>query len=104
MTKNTNLTLRNRIAIEVGLREQKSFSVIAADLRKDPTTIFKEVCAHITLRQTGGCNPCVVRKDCKHYGDVCPPASLFTESLAAPAIRQNTLKPVPTSRRHNAPS
>ena len=67
MAKNTHLTLSDRIAIEVGLREQKSFSAIAAELGKDPTTISKEVRAHIKLKQAGGYNPCVVRKDCKHY-------------------------------------
>ena len=35
MAKNTHLTLSDRIAIEVGLKEQKSFSAIAAELRKD---------------------------------------------------------------------
>ena len=71
MAKNTHLTLSDRIAIEVGLKEQKSFSAIAAELRKDPTTISKEVRAHIKLKQAGGYNPCGVRKECKHYGDVC---------------------------------
>lgn len=71
MAKNTHLTLSDRIAIEVGLKEQKSFSAIAAELRKDPTTISKEVRAHIKLKQAGGSQPCGVRKECKHYGDVC---------------------------------
>ena len=53
MAKNTHLTLSDRIAIEVGLKEQKSFSAIAAELRKDPTTISKEVRAHIKLKQAG---------------------------------------------------
>lgn len=39
MAKNTHLNLSDRITIEVGLREQKSFSAIAAELGKDPTTI-----------------------------------------------------------------
>ena len=73
MAKNTHLTLSDRISIEVGLREQKSFSAIAAELGKDPTTISKEVRAHIKLKQAGGYNPCVIRKDCKHYGDLCNP-------------------------------
>lgn len=73
MAKNTHLTLSDRIAVEVGLREQKSFSAIAAELGKDPTTISKEVRAHIKLKQAGGYNPCVIRKDCKHYGDLCNP-------------------------------
>ncbi len=73
MAKNTYLTLSERIAIEIGFREQKSFSTIATELGKDPTTISKEVRAHIKLKQAGGYNPCVVRKECKHYGDVCIP-------------------------------
>ena len=73
MAKNTHLTLSDRIAIEVGLRERKSFSAIAVELGKDPTTISKEVRTHIKLKQAGGYNPCVIRKDCKHYGDLCHP-------------------------------
>ena len=73
MAKNSHLTLSDRIAIEVGLRERKSFSAIAEELGKDPTTISKEVRTHIKLKQAGGYNPCVIRKDCKHYGDLCHP-------------------------------
>ena len=73
MAKNTHLTLSDRIAIEVGLRERKSFSAIATELGKDPTTISKEVRTHIKLKQTDGYNPCMIRKDCKHYGDLCNP-------------------------------
>ena len=73
MAKNSHLTLSDRIAIEVGLRERKSFSAIAVELGKDPTTISKEVRTHIKLKQAGGYNPCVIRKDCKHYGDLCHP-------------------------------
>lgn len=104
MAKNTHLTLSDRITIEVGLREQKSFSAIAAKLGKDPTTISKEVRAHIKLKQAGGYNPCVVRKDVNTTVMCAPPASLLMESLAAPATRLNALKPVLTSDRHNAPS
>ena len=43
MAKNTHLTLSDRIAIEVGLRERKRFSAIAVELGKDSTTISKEV-------------------------------------------------------------
>lgn len=104
MAKNTHLTLSDRIAIEVGLKEQKSFSAIAAELRKDPTTISKEVRAHIKLKQAGGYNPCGVRKECKHYGDVCTLCSFLTEKCVIPASRPSALRPVPTSRKHNAPS
>lgn len=73
MAKNTHLTLSDRIAIEVSLRERKSFSAIAEELGKDPTTISKEIRTHIKLKPAGGYNPCVIRKDCKHYGDLCHP-------------------------------
>lgn len=73
MAKNSHLTLSDRIAIEVGLRERKSFSAIALELGKDPTTISKEVRTHIKFKQARGYNPCIVRKDCKHYGDLCSP-------------------------------
>ena len=73
MAKNSHLTLSDRIAIEVGLRERKSFSAIALELGKDSTTISKEVRTHIQHRQAGGYNPCIVRKDCRHYGDLCTP-------------------------------
>lgn len=71
MAKNIHLSLSDRIIIEAGLRERRSFSAIAAELGKDPTTISKEVRAHIKLNQAGGYNPCMIRKDCKHYGDLC---------------------------------
>ena len=73
MAKNTHLTLSDRIAIEVSLRERKSFSAIAEELGKDPTTISKEIRTRIKLKQAGGYNPCIIRKDCKHYGDLCHP-------------------------------
>ena len=104
MAKNTHLTLDDRITIEVGLREQKSFSAIAAELGKAPTTISKEVRAYIKLKQAGEYNPCVVRKECKHYGDVCTPASFLTEKCVIPASRPSALRPVLTLGRHNAPS
>lgn len=73
MAKNIHLSLSDRIIIEAGLRERRSFSAIAAELGKDPTTISKEVRAHIKLNQAGGYNPCMICKDCKHYGDLCHP-------------------------------
>ena len=73
MAKNIHLSLSDRIIIEAGLRERRSFSAIAAELGKDPTTISKEVRAHIKRNQAGGYNPCMIRKDCKHYGDLCHP-------------------------------
>ncbi|MBR6763422.1 MAG: helix-turn-helix domain-containing protein [Clostridia bacterium] len=45
--------LSDRIVIKVGLKEQKSFSAIADELGKDPTTISKEVRSRIKLKQAG---------------------------------------------------
>ena len=71
MSKNTHLTLNDRIDIEIGLRERKSFSSIARDLGKDPSTISKEVRNHVKLSQPQRYNPCSVRRDCAHTGDLC---------------------------------
>ena len=104
MAKNTHLTLSDRIAIEVGLKEQKSFSAIAAELRKDPTTISKEVRAHIKLKQAGGYNPCGVRKECKHYGDVCTLCQFPYGKMCHTCFKAKCFETCPTSRKHNAPS
>ena len=40
---NFHMTLSDRIVIEQGLREGKTFQDIAAEVNKDPTTISKEV-------------------------------------------------------------
>ena len=85
MAKNIHLSLSDRIIIEAGLRERRSFSAIAAELGKDPTTISKEVRAHIKLNQAGGYNPCMIRKYCKHYGDLCHPCK-FTYCRLFPII------------------
>lgn len=46
-----HLTLSDRIIIENGLNEGKSFKSIASLLGKDPTTISKEVKKHRTIKQ-----------------------------------------------------
>ena len=71
MAKNAHLTLSDRIAIEVGLRERRSFASIAQELGKDPSTISKEVRNHVKLSQSSGYNPCSLRKKCGHHGDLC---------------------------------
>lgn len=73
MSKYAHLTLGDRIAIEVGLREKESFSSIATELGKDASTISKEVRNHVELKQAGGYNPCANRKQCRHHGDLCKP-------------------------------
>ena len=71
MAKNSHLTLSDRIAIEVGLRERRCFASIAQELEKDPSTISKEVRNHVKLSQSSGYNPCSLRKKCGHHGDLC---------------------------------
>lgn len=46
-----HLTLSDRIIIEQGLNAGKPFSVIAAQVNKDPSTISKEVRKHRSLKQ-----------------------------------------------------
>ncbi len=45
-----HLTLSDRILIEQGLNEGKSFKAIASSIGKDPTTISKEVKKHRTIK------------------------------------------------------
>jgi len=76
MPNGKHLTLDDRIAIETGLREGRSFKEIASDISKDPSTISKEVRAHIKLENKKDTfNPCLHRKECRHYGDLCNPCS-----------------------------
>ena len=65
-----HLTLDQRIEIEKGLTENKSFSAIAKLIGKDPSTISKEVRLHAKTKErpdAGYTNPpCINRKNCKH--------------------------------------
>lgn len=64
-----HLTLSQRIEIEKGLTENKSFSAIARIIGKDPSTISKEVRLHARTKErpnAGYTNPpCINRKNCK---------------------------------------
>ena len=64
-----HLTLSQRIEIEKGLTENKSFSAIARIIEKDPSTISKEVRLHARTKErpdVGYTNPpCINRKNCK---------------------------------------
>ena len=53
MEKNKHLTAEDRKIIEESLDHKKSYASIAKDLGKDPTTISKEVKAHVVLKRTG---------------------------------------------------
>ena len=88
-----HLTLSDRILIEQGLNEGKSFKVIASIIGKDPTTASKEVKKHRAIKQHKDTNKkprcanektCLVNglcsrqrcfklcKSCKLCRDICP--------------------------------
>ena len=64
-----HLTFEQRVEIEKGLTENKSFAAIARIIGKDPSTISKEVRLHAHTKKrpdTGYTNPpCIHRKECK---------------------------------------
>ncbi len=69
---NKHLTLDDRIAIQKALKEGRSFVDIAAVIGKDPSTVSKEVKAHLIVKETGTrsrCfNPCAKRNICDKSG------------------------------------
>ena len=64
-----HLTLSQRIVIEKGLTGNKSFSAIAMETGKDPSTISKEVRLHSQTKERLDAGytsaPCINRHDCK---------------------------------------
>ena len=66
--KYKHLTLDDRITIQKALKEGQTFVEIGALIGKDPSTVSKEVKAHLDYRNTGtrsrGYNPCRHRKRC----------------------------------------
>ena len=76
MSDGKHLTLSDRTSIEARLKEGTSFKGIASELGKDPSTISKEVRAHIIIcEKKDTYNPCLLRKECKHYSDLCEKCS-----------------------------
>ena len=73
MAKHAHLTFDERVTIEVSLRDRLSFREIGELLGKDPSTISKEIRGHYKVVQTGAFNPCIHRRTCNHYGDLCHP-------------------------------
>ena len=73
MAKNIHLTLSDRIVIESSLRDGSSFKQIAQELGKDPSTISKEVRGHYKVVEKDTFNPCIHRRECKQYADLCNP-------------------------------
>lgn len=64
-----HLTFEQRVEIEKGLTENKSFSAIAKIIGKDPSTISKEVRLHAHTKERPDSRytsaPCINRKECK---------------------------------------
>ena len=64
-----HITFEQRVEIEKGLTENKSFAEIARIIGKDPSTVSKEVRLHAQVKERpdpGYTNPpCIHRKDCQ---------------------------------------
>ncbi len=73
--KNKHMSLHDRIVIDNGLKEHKSFKAIAREIGKDCTTVSKEIRNHIKVRSTAGYghvfNSCAKRYECTKINSVC---------------------------------
>lgn len=63
-----HLTLSDRIRIETLLEERKSFSHIAAEIGKCPTTISREVRRHRSVVHHYSTETVRKRSECEHFG------------------------------------
>ncbi len=67
--KNKHLSFDDRLEIEKGLKENKSFKQIGKDIGKDCTTISKEIKKHIIYKDTGAVGrpffDCIYRNKCE---------------------------------------
>lgn len=71
MPKGKHLTLDDRRYIQVRLNDGASFSEIAYDLCKDPSTISKEVRSHMIIKRNATFNPCRLFDTCTRHGCIC---------------------------------
>ena len=71
MSKGKHLDLNDRMSIQTGLNTGNSFREIAAVIGKDPSTVSKEIRAHITIKNTSVNNSCEHADECTHYNDAC---------------------------------
>ena len=73
--KNKHMTPDNRMSIQQGLKEGKSFREIARTIGKDCTTVSKEIRGHLVYEKTGApyrpFNDCARRFGCPHEGSGC---------------------------------
>ena len=75
MANYKHMSQDDRIEIQKGLKEGKSFAEIGAIISRDGSTISKEIRSHLIIKETGTrsrpYNPCAKRKHCLHEGDLC---------------------------------
>lgn len=73
--KNKHLSYDDRLNIEKGLKEKKSFKEIATIVNKNCTTISREIRNHYVIENTGAYgrsfNNCTERKSCPNKGKNC---------------------------------
>ncbi len=75
MASYKHMNLDERIGIQTGLKEGKSFKEIGEAIGRDASTVAKEVKGHLMVKETGTKsrphNPCKKRRTCGHEMDVC---------------------------------
>ena len=75
MANYKHMSLDDRIEIQRGLKDGKTFAEIGAAIGRDGSTISKEVRSHLIIKETGTrsrpYNPCINRRNCLHEGDLC---------------------------------
>ena len=80
LKKHKHLTLTERITIQSSLNQNKSIRKIAKELKRDVTTIAKEIKRHLVIRETGRggrkYNPCSKVDTCK-IQNLCNPRPCF---------------------------
>ena len=73
--KNKHLSFEDRLNIEKGLMERKSFKEIAKSIDKNCTTVSREIKNHYVTVNTGAIgrtfNNCLLRKNCPNRGKNC---------------------------------
>ena len=76
MAKYKHMTLDERIGIQKGLKEKKSFVEIGTEIDRDASTVAKEIKSHLLVKETGTksrpYNPCKHRYNCGRQENVCP--------------------------------
>lgn len=85
-----HLTLSQRIEIEKGLLDNLTFTQIAGNVDKDPSTISKEIRKHSQIRlrkDTFAPVPCTNRSECKIYGLCSKNCNLMCKMCREPNLR-----------------